>query len=67
MFSEDLRGRWLLASGLVLLGVTLAVVIDERFLDYNGYRDTAVYWVPLLAAAIVLPVAYLFGRREPYT
>jgi hypothetical protein len=67
MFSEDLRGPWLLASGLVLLGVTLAVVIDERYLNYDGYRDATVYWVPLLAAAIVLPIACVFGRREPYT
>jgi len=57
MFSEDLRGPWLLASGLVVLGVTLAEVGVERFLDYNGYRDTTVYWIPLLAVAIVLPIA----------
>ena len=67
MFSEDLRGPWLLASGLVVLGVTLAEVGVERFLDYNGYRDTTVYWIPLLAVAIVLPIAWLFGRRAPYT
>ena len=67
MFSESLRGPWLLASGLVLLGVTLAVVIDERFLHYDGYRNATLYWVPLLAVVIVLPIAYLFGRRAPYT
>jgi hypothetical protein len=67
MFSEDLRSPWLLGSGLVLLGVTLTVVVVERYLDYDGYRDATVYWVPLLAVAIVLPVAYVFGRREPYT
>lgn len=66
MFSESLRGPWLLGAGLVLLGVTLAVVIGERFLDYDGYRDATLYWVPLLAAAVVLPLAYAFGRREPY-
>jgi len=67
MFSESLRGPWLLASGLILLGITLAVVIDERFLHYDGYRDTTLYWVPLLTVAIVLPIAYAFGRRAPYT
>jgi hypothetical protein len=66
MFTESLRGPWLLGSGLVLLGVTLAVVINERFLDYDGYRDATLYWVPLLTLAIVLPVAYAFGRRDPY-
>jgi hypothetical protein len=65
MFSESLRGPWLLASGLVLLGATLAVVIVERYLNYDGYNT--VYWVPLLAVAIVLPIAYAFGRRAPYT
>lgn len=67
MFVESLRGPWLLASGLILLGATLAVVIDERLLSYDGYRDRTLYWVPLLAVAIVLPIAYAFGRRAPYT
>lgn len=67
MFSESLRGPWLLATGLVLLGVTTAVVVDERFVDYDGYRDATVYWVPLLAVAIVLPVAYALGKRPPYS
>lgn len=66
MFSTSLRDPWLVASGLALLGVTLAVVIDARFLGYDGYRDGAVYWVPLAAAAIVLSVAWMFGRRPPY-
>ena len=67
MFSESLRGPWLLASGLVLLGVTLAVVIDQRYLHYDGYDDLTLYWTPLLAVAIVLPIAYAFGKRAPYT
>lgn len=67
MFSESLRGPWLLASGLALLGVTLAVVIDERFLHFDGYSDGTLYWVPLLAVSIVLPIAYAFGKRAPYT
>jgi len=67
MFIEDLRGPWLLASGVVLLGATLAVVIDERVLNYDGYRDATLYWVPLLALAIALPIAYVFGKRAPYT
>ncbi len=66
MFVTSLRGPWLLASGLALLGVSLAVVAASRFLDYDGYRDATVYWVPLLATAIVLPLACAFGRRPPY-
>jgi hypothetical protein len=64
MFSEDLRGPWLMGAGLVLLGVTLAVVIGER-VGYQGYA--AVYWVPLAAVAVLLPVALAFGRRPPYS
>lgn len=67
MFSETLRGPWLLASGLVLLAVCLAVVGDERYLHYDGYHDAFVYWVPSLAAAIVLAIACAFGSKPPYT
>lgn len=67
MFSEDLRGPWLVAAGLALLAVCLAVVVDARFLRYDGYADARVYWVPLAAAAVVLPIAYAFGRRPPYS
>jgi len=67
MFSHSLRDGWLLASGLVLLGVTLAVVALERLVQYDGYRDATVYWVPLLTVTIVLPIAYVFGKRPPYT
>lgn len=67
MFSNSLRDGWLLASGAVLLGVTLAVVVVERFVHYDGYRDAIVYWVPLLTMTIVLTLAWLFGKRPPYT
>ena len=71
MFIESLRVPWLLASGLVLLGVTVIVVISERYLHYDGYRDATrdatLYWVPLLAVAVVLPIAYVLGKRAPYT
>lgn len=64
LFSESLRGPWLLASGLVLLVFSLALVIPERYLNYNGYRDDLIYWVPTLVAAIVLPIAHQLGRRN---
>ena len=67
MFTHSLRDGWLLGSGLILLGVTLAVVVLERFVRYDGYEDATVYWVPLLTMTIVLTLAYLFGRRPPYT
>lgn len=66
LFMESLRGPWLLASGLVLLAVSLALLVPERFLHYNGFSDDMIYWVPTLAAAIVLPIAYAFGKRARY-
>lgn len=59
-----LRGPWLLASGLVILGVSLVVVVSERYLDYDGYRSGTVYWLPLATAAVVLVAAYLLGRAR---
>jgi len=64
LFIESLRGPWLLASGLLLLASGLALVVSERYLHYNGYTDNLIYWVPTLAAAIVLPIAYWLGRRH---
>ena len=64
LFIESLRGPWLLASGLVLLAANLMLVAFERYLHYNGYADERIYWLPTLAAAIVLPIAYWRGRRD---
>ena len=63
LFIESLRGPWLLASGLVLLAANLMLVASERYLHYNGYADDRIYWVPTLAAAIMLPIAYWQGRH----
>jgi hypothetical protein len=62
--SESLRGPWLLGSGLVLLGICAVIVIRERFLHDDGNADDFIYWVPLLASVIMLPIAYMFGRRK---
>lgn len=66
MFAYSLRGPWLLGSGLILLGVTLFVVVSERFMHRHEYGEPTLYWLPLLVIAIVLPIAYLFGKRAPY-
>jgi NADH:ubiquinone oxidoreductase subunit K len=66
MLTASLRGPWLLGAGIVLLAATLAVVIEQRYLEYDGYRAGTVYWVPLLVAAVVLAIAYVLGKRAPY-
>jgi len=63
LFIESLRASWLLGSGLLLLVASLVLVLPERFLHYNGYADTMIYWVPTLEAVITLPIAYWLGRR----
>ena len=63
LFIESLRGPWLLATGLLLLAANLVLVASERSLRYDGYTDDLIYWVPTLAAAVVLPIAYRLGRR----
>lgn len=63
LFIESLRGSWLLATGLLLLAVNLVLVAFERYLRYDGYTDGLIYWVPTLAAVVVLPLAYRLGRR----
>lgn len=65
MLSETLRGPWLLGSGLLILAVCLAVVVNERYLDYDGYRDGILHWMPVAVASIVLTAAYLFGQGRP--
>jgi len=63
MFMQSLRASWTLATGLVLLAICLALLIPERYVHYNGYSDDLIYWLPTLAAAIVLPIAHRLGRR----
>ncbi|QLQ02214.1 MAG: hypothetical protein HZY77_04530 [Thiobacillus sp.] len=63
LFIESLRGSWLLATGLLLLAANLVLVAFERYLRYDGYTDDLIYWVPTLAAVLVLPIAYRLGRR----
>jgi hypothetical protein len=62
--SESLRGPWLLGSGLVLLGLCVVVVIRERYLHSGTNATDFFYWLPLLASVIMLPIAYMFGRRK---
>src|SRR3569832_1612432 len=63
LFIESLRGSWLLATGLLLLAANLVLVAFERYLRYDGYTDDLIYWVPTLAAVLVLTIAYRLGRR----
>ena len=67
LFIQSLRASWTLGTGLLLLAICLALLIPERYLHYNGYSDDLIYWLPTLAAAIMLPIAYRLGRRAEDT
>jgi hypothetical protein len=62
--SESLCGPWLLGLGPVLLGICAVIVIRERFLHSGTNATDFFYWLPLLASLIVLPIAYVLGRRK---
>lgn len=66
IFVPTLRGPWALATGVVLLGLTLFLVVSERFLHRHDYGEPTLYWLLLVTVVIVLPVAYFFGKRPPY-
>jgi hypothetical protein len=60
--TERLRGGWLLASGVALLAINLGVVVDTRYVTGHGTAGDVLYWAPLLSGALVLALAYAFGR-----
>lgn len=66
MFVSTLRAPWALATGLVLFGATLFLVVSERYLHRHEYGEPTLYWLLLLIVAIMLPIAHFFGRRPPY-
>ncbi|MEO1765977.1 hypothetical protein [Thiobacter aerophilum] len=64
--SERLRPGWLLATGLVITGLTLGYVIALRGLAAEPARALSAYAIPLVVAAVLLPLAYGLGKlREP--
>lgn len=60
---ESLRPGWLLGTGLVLLAVAVAVVLPLR-LKAAPLAETPAYWIPLLTAVVLLPLAYFLGQRR---
>ncbi len=56
LFSDLVRGWWLLITGVLIFGVDLGVKIPERFLHYDGYASGVIYYAPFIStlAAIVL-------------
>lgn len=60
----SLRPGWLLITGLVITGITLAFVIALRGMRAQPAEELAAYALPLAIAAVLLPLAYALGKRR---
>lgn len=52
-----------LAAGLTLLVIHAGVVISERFVSDINYSDGTVYYVPLILAALLIPLLIMAARK----
>lgn len=64
MFINLIRGGSLLAIGVLLLGIDLAVKIPERFLDYDGYTSGAIYILSFIVSLLLMIVLGILARRD---
>lgn len=64
VFSDVVRGWGLLATGALLLGVQLGVVVPQRFLHYDGYAGGRIYYTAIIMTLVIVIVLGLAARRE---
>lgn len=64
LFTAFVRGRWLLAAGLLLFLFDLAFKIPQRFLRYDGYADGLIYIAPLAATGLLALMLGLGARAR---
>ncbi|HSH28370.1 MAG TPA: hypothetical protein VK971_00560 [Thiohalobacter sp.] len=66
MAFPHLRGTALTVPGAILALIHAAVVLNQRFLNYNGYEDGLIYTVPLVLAVIMAGlVVWALLTRNP--
>lgn len=66
LFSDLVRGWWLLITGALIFGVDLGVKIPERFLHYDGYASGVIYYasfISTLAAIVLLGIGARMEKR----
>jgi len=61
-----LRRGAAIAAGLAVLALNAAAIVPERLLSFSGYADGWIYYAPLAATIVVLPLFLLFGRRRAW-
>lgn len=62
--TASLRPGWLLITGLVITGVTLAFVIVLRGMRPQPPEELSAYAIPLVVAGVLLPLAFALGKRR---
>jgi hypothetical protein len=59
--TEQLRGWALLIPGLLVVAVHAWLTASQRFLEYDGYANSMIYYIPVLLALAGLPVGIVAG------
>lgn len=62
--TQSLRPGWLLAAGIALVAVTIHTGLRIAGAEARTLEEPATYGLPALVALILLPAAYLLGRRQ---
>lgn len=66
MTFPHLRGPALTVPGAALMLIHAGLVINQRFLNFNGYEDGLIYTVPLVLAVIMAGlVVWALLNRDP--
>jgi hypothetical protein len=60
-FTGVVRGPALAVAGVLLLAIELGVRIPERYVSHDGFADGSVYWAPLAATFVLLPLVLGIG------
>lgn len=58
--------RWVTTvAGVVLLGAHAWLVVRERFIDNADYSNLMIYYVPIVLALLLIPLA-IMALRQPW-
>ncbi len=64
IFTDLVRGWALVVTGVLILGIDVAVIVPERYLHYTGYTDGVVYYAALMATVLAAVILGIGARRE---
>jgi len=64
LFSDLVRGWWLLITGALIFVVDLGVKIPERFLHYDGYASGVIYYASFISTLAAIVLLGIGARQE---